>query len=62
MEAAKETKFDTNASYPDWCISPHADCQSLQNTNSLQHWPSPTMQWPVSLTTTVRGGPASLSH
>jgi len=37
------------ASYPDWHISPHANRQSQRNTNSLQHWPSPTM--PVSHTT-----------
>ena len=35
------------ASCPDWRISPHADRRSPRNTNSLQHWPSPTMRRPV---------------
>jgi len=39
------------ASYLDWHISPHADRRSPRNTNSLQHWPSPTIWWPVSHTT-----------
>jgi len=43
--------FNKYASYPDWRISRHANHQSLRNTNSLQHWPSPTMRWPVSHTT-----------
>jgi len=30
---------------------PHANRRSLQNTNSVQHWPSPTMRWPVFHTT-----------
>jgi len=43
--------FNKYASCPDWRIVPHAYHRLLQNTNSLQHWSSPTMRWPVSHTT-----------
>jgi len=40
---------NNHASCPDWRIA-HADRRLLRNT-SLQHWPSPTMRWPVFHTT-----------
>ena len=49
-----QTKHSTSMPVIQTGVYPHmpiADHQSPRNTNSLQHWPSPTRRWPVSHTT-----------